>query len=388
MIANDRQPIADSPKKVAMRYQRMIMEVESPEEIGYEQVRYNLAESSMADRTLGEIGGDLRNLVLCYGDHRGRPDLREIIASDGAGTLHADDILITVGAAGALFAVATALLGAGDRLVVEHPNYASNLETPRAIGCEIVTLPLTLEEGFQLDLDRLASAITPGTRLVSLTTPHNPTGAVIPPGDLHRIVELVEAADAWLLLDETYRELSAAPLPPAATLSERVISVSSVSKTYGAPGIRVGWLICRDRTMMETLLAAKEQIALAHSVVDEAIALHLLEQRDALLPTIRQHAAANQAAVAAWIAQEPRLEWVAPGGGVVSFPRIRAEAGIEPATFYRVLNQDYATWVGPGHWFEQDPRHFRLGFGYPTRADLPIALANISRALDVARVVG
>ena len=364
-----------------MRYRRMIMEVESPEEIGYEQVRYNLAESSLADRSLGGLGVELADLLLCYGDHRGRRDLRELIAADGGGRCEADDVLISVGAAGALFTAATALLEPGDRLVVAHPNYASNLETPRAIGCDVVTLPLSFAEAYHVDLDRLATLVTPGTKLVSLTTPHNPTGAVIPPRDLERIVEIVEAAGAWLLLDETYRELAAEVRPPAAALSERVISVSSVSKTYGVPGIRVGWLICRDGALMERFLAAKEQIALAHSVVDEAIALAVLTQRETLLPEIRAHAARNRQTVAAWMGTEPLLEWVEPEGGVVCLPRIRADAGVEPSAFYRRLNERYATWVGPGHWFDLPPYSFRLGFGYPNGEDLPVALGNISAAL-------
>jgi histidinol-phosphate/aromatic aminotransferase/cobyric acid decarboxylase-like protein len=238
-----------------MRYRRMIMEVESPEQIGYEQVRYNLAESSMADRRLGDLNVDLDGLLLSYGDHRGEPGLRECIASDGG--VDPDQVLVSVGAAGALFTVATALLDAGDRLVVAHPNYASNLETPYAIGAEVISLPLTLEGGFQVDLDHLRALITPNTKLVSLTTPHNPTGAVIPREDLREIISMVEEADAWLLLDETYRELSDEPAPPAVTLSDRVLSVSSLSKTYGVPGIRIGWVLCRHAQLMETLLAAK-----------------------------------------------------------------------------------------------------------------------------------
>ncbi|MBL8129873.1 MAG: pyridoxal phosphate-dependent aminotransferase [Chloroflexia bacterium] len=366
-----------------MRYRRMIMEVESPEQIGYEQVRYNLAESSMADRRLGDLGVDLDDLLLSYGDHLGDPGLRECIAADGG--VGPDQVLVSVGAAGALFTVATALLGAGDRLVVAHPNYASNLETPRAIGAEIISLPLTLEGGFQVDLDHLNALITPGTKLVSLTTPHNPTGAVIPPHDLCEIIRVVEDAGAWLLLDETYRELTDVPPPPAVTQSDRVISVSSLSKTYGVPGIRIGWVLCRDAHLMETLLAAKEQIALAHSVVDEAIARAILERREALLPGIRDLVRQHRYLVAAWMASEPWLEWVEPQGGVVCFPRIVAGSGVDPARFYQVLNKRYATWVGPGHWFEQDPRHFRLGFGYPTTPDLKQALHNVSAALSEAK---
>jgi aspartate/methionine/tyrosine aminotransferase len=360
------------------------MEVESPEQIGYEQVRYNLAESSMADRRLGDLNVDLDELLLSYGDHRGEPGLRECIASDGG--VEPDQVLVSVGAAGALFTVATALLDAGDRLVVAHPNYASNLETPYAIGAEVIALPLTLEGGFQIDLDHLRSLITPNTKLVSLTTPHNPTGAVIPPEDLREIITMVEEAGAWLLLDETYRELSDEPAPPAVTLSDRVLSVSSLSKTYGVPGIRIGWVLCRDAQLMETLLAAKEQIALAHSVVDEAIARAILERREGLLPGIRELVRQHRQQVAAWMASEPWLEWVEPQGGVVCFPRISADSGVEPGRFYQALNDHYATWVGPGHWFEQDPRHFRLGFGYPTTPDLKHALSNVSAALSEARI--
>ena len=362
-----------------MRYRRMIMEVESPEQIGYEQVRYNLAESSLADRKLGDLGVDLDDLLLCYGDHLGDPALRELIASDGC--VSPDQVLVSVGAAGALFTVATALLEAGDRLVVAHPNYASNLETPYAIGAEIVSLPLTLAGRFQVDLDHLRTLITPGTKLVSLTTPHNPTGAVIPRDDLRAIIGMVEDAGAWLLLDETYRELSDDPPPPAVTLSERVLSVSSLSKTYGVPGIRIGWALCRDPNLMETLLAAKEQIALAHSVVDETIARVIMERREGLLPGVRTLVRDHRQLVATWMAGEPLLEWVEPRGGVVCFPRIVADAGVDPACFYRTLNERYATWVGPGHWFDQDPRHFRLGFGYPATPDLKQALENVSAAL-------
>lgn len=357
----------------------MIMEVESPEQIGYEQVRFNLAESSLADRRLGDLGIELDDLLLCYGDHLGDPVLRELIASDGG--LSPDQVLVSVGAAGALFTVATALLSAGDRLVVAHPNYASNLETPYAIGAEIVSFPLTLEGGFQVNLDHLRTLITPGTKLVSLTTPHNPTGAVIPQADLRAIIAMVEDAGAWLLLDETYRELSDDPPPPAVTLSERVLSVSSLSKTYGVPGIRIGWVLCRDAQLMETLLAAKEQIALAHSVVDEAIARAIMERRESLLPDVRSLVRQHRQLVTAWMAAEPLLEWVEPEGGVVCFPRIVAESGVDPARFYQTLNQRYITWVGPGHWFEQDPRHFRLGFGYSTTPDLTQALQNVSAAL-------
>ena len=274
----------------------MPIEVESPEELGYGTIACNLAESSVADASLDDLEVDLRGLLLRYGDHRGLPELRELIAADGGRPLPPDatpltpaDVLVTTGAAGALFIVATALLDPGDELVVVRPNYATNLETPRAIGAELRVLDLRPEEGWATDPDALAALMTPRTRLVSITNPHNPTGALIPEAALRRIVELVEAHPvARLLVDETYREMTYGDLlPPAATLSPRVIGVSGMSKTYGLPGIRTGWLATRDADLLTTFLAAKEQIQITGSLVDEAIAARALERRPELLPAIR-----------------------------------------------------------------------------------------------------
>jgi aspartate/methionine/tyrosine aminotransferase len=373
----------------------MPIEVESPEERGYGSLRHNLTESSVSDATLEQYGVDLSGQVLAYGDHRGLPELRELIATDagrplppGATRLTPADVLVTTGAAGALFIVASALLEAGDELVVVRPNYATNLETPRAIGAELRILDLRPEEGWATEPDALAALMTPRTRLVSITNPHNPTGALIPEAALRQIVELVEAHPAArLLVDETYREMTYGDLlPPAATLSPRVIGVSGMSKTYGLPGIRTGWLATRDADLLTTFLAAKEQIQITGSLVDEAIAARALERRPELLPTIRAAIATALETTCAWLATEPRLAWVEPRGGVVGFPWICDEAGIDPDAFHAALAGPHATAVGPGHWFERPRSFFRLGFGWPPPAELAEGLARISLALDDATI--
>jgi aspartate/methionine/tyrosine aminotransferase len=228
--------------------------------------------------------------------------------------------------------------------------------------------------------------MTPGTRLVSITNPHNPTGALIPEATLRRIVELVDAHPvARLLVDETYREMTYGDvLPPAATTSPRVIGVSGMSKAYGLPGIRTGWLATRDADLMTTFLAAKEQIQITGSLVDEAIAARALERRPELLPAIRTRISTALATTRSWLAAEPRLAWVEPRGGVVGFPWIRAEADIDSDAFHAVLAGRHATAVGPGHWFERPRSFFRLGFGWPPPAELAEGLVRISRALDDA----
>ena len=363
----------------SLRWRRMPMEAESPEEIGYARIRANLAESSCRDRTLAELGIDLRDEVLLYGDHRGLLPLREDLAAEAG--LEPDDVLIAAGAAMALFLVAATLLGPAAHLVVVRPNYATNLETPFALGAPTTHLDVRLEQGFRLDLERVASAIRPDTRLVSVTTPHNPTGVEMDAGTLRGLVALADRHMCHLLVDETYRDMAGVAVPIAASLSPRAISISSVSKTYGVPGIRVGWVLCADRAVQARLLAAKEQIVLTGSVLDETVALRVRERRGELLPGIRAHIASQRAIMDAWLRGERRLEWVPPTGGVVGFPRIRA--AIDTAPFYTHLAAA-GIHVGPGRWFDQDPRHFRIGWGWPTAEELTLGLAGITEALDAA----
>jgi aspartate/methionine/tyrosine aminotransferase len=223
-----------------MKYRRMPIEIESPEQFGYGNIRCNLTESSVTDLRLDELGLDLGSLPLAYTDHLGNPELRERIAADGP-ELTPEDVIVTAGAAAALFIVATSLLDASSRMVVMRPNYATNIETPRAIGCDIDFLNLEFERGWRFDAERLAAFARPGARLISLTTPHNPTGATMSEADLLAAVALAEANGCYLLVDETYREMNfAGPTPLAASLSPRCISVASLSKSYGLPGIRMG----------------------------------------------------------------------------------------------------------------------------------------------------
>jgi aspartate/methionine/tyrosine aminotransferase len=364
-----------------LKYRRMPIEIESPEEFGYGNIDCNLAESSVTDALLPDLKIDLGNLVLAYGDHLGKPELRELIASDGA-NLQPNDVILTVGAAAALFIVSTSLLEPGDHILVAQPNYATNIETPRTIGCEMDFLKLNFDDGFRVDVEALAERITPQTKLVSLTCPHNPTGSMITEAQLRRLIEIVEAKNCYLLFDETYREMSfGGALPPAASLSEIAISVSSLSKTYGLPGIRMGWLICRDANLKQTFLAAKEQIFISTSVVDEEIAYHFLRDKAQHLARINAHIQTNFQVIKSWMAQQTDMEWVEPRGGVVCFPRIKADSEVDVEKFYQVLNTLYKTFVGPGHWFESERRYMRVGYGWPSKDELERGLHNITQAL-------
>ena len=371
-----------------MKYRRMPIEEESPEQLGYDKIRFNLTESAVRDRSLADLGIEVGDMLLFYGDHVGNDTFRELIAAQSGGAgggVGRDDVLVTAGAAQALFIIATSLLDKGDHLVVIRPNYATNIETPRAIEADISYLDLTFEEGFRIDLDKLMALVWPRTKYVSITLPHNPTGVTMSEADLRSVVGRVEAAGCRLLVDETYREMTFGdPLPVAATLSECTISVSSLSKTYGIPGIRSGWLVCRDRELMATFLAAKEQIGICGSVVDEEIATRAFAQRDAWLPQINASIRRRFEVVSSWMAGEELMEWVEPRGGCVCFPRIKPDVPVDVDEFYRTLNDRHGAYVGPGHWFEQSRRHMRVGYAWPLPDELEGGLAAISSSVRAA----
>lgn len=359
----------------------MPIEIEAPEQLGYETIRRNLSESSVADRRLGDLNVNLNDVLLCYGDHKGSVDLRDTVAGLGKG-LGAEDVLITAGASAALFIIATSLLDADQHLVVVRPNYATNIETPRAIGCGITFIDLDFESGFRLDLAKVEAAIRPNTKYVSVTYPHNPSGVMIGEAELRALVALVERKGCLLLFDETYREMTFGPLlPVAASLSPRVISVSSLSKTYGIPGIRIGWLICKDPALMQTFLAAKEQIGISGSMIDEYVGYVALSQRQDWLGPNNDLIRQGFEIVRDWIARDEFMEWVAPEGGCVCLPRIRPDVKIDLQAFYQRLYSVHGTYVGAGRWFEMPDNYFRIGFGWPTLTQLSEGLEGISASI-------
>lgn len=363
----------------------MIIEQEAPNLVGWENMDVNLSESSVRDRSLRELQVDLSDLSLPYGHHFGEPKLRTLIAEQsGANNIGADDVIVTAGAAGALFLLSSSLLEPADELVVAMPNYATNYETPHAIGVDVVYIQQDIDDDFALDVAAYEAAVTPRTRLISITTPHNPSGAVVPTEDLQRLVDLAERNDCLLLVDETYREMTyGETVPLAASLSPRVISVSSMSKSWGVPGIRVGWLVCTDRELIMKLIAGKEQIAITGSVVDEEIAFHILANRHRIWPGIQTEIDAGLAVMTEWIRAEPRVRWVQPQAGAACLIDVVGATDEQMTRIYATLRNERRLWVAPGYWFKMPLSHMRIGFAWePDPTDTRRGLDIISQTLD------
>lgn len=374
-----------------MNYQRMAIEKEAPEEVGA-IIKYNLSESAISDQTLDSLNITIPpELVLTYTEHKGSRKIRTLVAQASNGSLTPDDVLVTAGASTSLFIVNTSLLGPRDHLVVTRPNYATNLEIPRSIGCDITFVDLKFESQFRLEIDRIAAAIRPGiTKLISICSPNNPTGTICTTSELQSLASLAKEKGSYLLIDETYSDLNYASCPvngengiqATASLGNHVITVSSMSKTYGVPGIRIGWLITTNTLLQETFLAAKEQISICGSVLDEITAEQILSRRTELLSNTVVQMRRRRDCVANWVDKESELvDWVRPEAGVTCFIRMKKEPPGGTEAFYRRLLQKHGVYVGRGGWFEGDDTFFRLGYGWPTWEELETGLDAISKAL-------
>lgn len=360
----------------------MPIEKESPEEIGYGNIECNLAESSVADLCFDELNISLNDLKLEYIGHRGKEIFRELIVKD-VSNLTPKNVLLTSGAAGALFIINTSLLDKEGHLIVVRPNYATNIKVPETIGCKISYIDLQFENEWQLELASVADAITPATKLISVTTPHNPTGMVMDEKVLNQLIELTGERNIYLLVDETYRDTCfKTDYPIVASKSKNVISVSSLSKAYGLPGLRMGWIITQDEILMEQFLAAKEMMYISNSAIDEEVAYQFYLQKEKFAKTINENAMQNFALLKQWLDKEKRLECILPKGGVVCFPRFKNDIAIDTNKFYHTLLQKYKTMVGPGHWFEMPDTYMRIGFGWANAATFEQGLKNISAAID------
>jgi aspartate/methionine/tyrosine aminotransferase len=316
-------------------------------------------------------------LTLGYTETAGHPLLRAEIAALYPG-VEPDDVLVFAGAQEAIFAFAQAALGAGDHAIVVTPAYQSLHEVARAASAEVSTIELEHDSGWALDVDDVRRELRPETRAIVVNFPHNPTGAQIDRATLAALVEIAEEAGAHLFSDEVYRWLEhppAALLPGAAELSAGALSLGVMSKTLALPGLRIGWLACRDRELLARIAAIKDYTTICSSAPSEILALVALRRREEVLARSRAIVDANLPLLDELFARwEGVFEWVRPRGAAIGFPRLLADVAIDD--FARDLAAEEGVLLLPGSIYGHPGNHFRIGFG---RRNMPEALARLER---------
>jgi aspartate/methionine/tyrosine aminotransferase len=342
--------------------------------------RYMLSSSDCESRTIAELlelepdaHARLLETWCGYTESEGTPELREAIAAI-YDRIDPDDVIVTSCAEEGIFLLYHALLRPGDHAIAETPCYESALEVARSTGAEIEPWRRGYEDGWAHDLDALRGSIRPDTRLVYVNQPHNPTGTLMDRATLERVVGL----GARVFGDEVYRELEHDPadrLPAVCDLDERAVSLGSISKSYGLPGLRIGWLVTRDAALREAIMRLKDYTTICSSAPSEALTALALRNRHVL--TERNHAIVqrNLPLLDAFFARHAdTFEWVRPTAGPIGFPRLHGMGDVdrfcERLAVLGVL-------LLPGSVYDE-PAHVRVGFG---RANLPEALGVLEESL-------
>jgi capreomycidine synthase len=336
----------------------------------YFTAEVDISSSGVHPYTMREVRGllDLRldELdALTFRDSRstGDPDLRAAIASRwGKGDPRG--VMATNGSSEALFLLMHALLRPGDEVVVLEPAYHSPHAIARAIGCRVIGWPLRFEAGFRPDLDLLTDLLSPRTRMLVVNFPHNPTGTSVDADAQSAIVAAAASVGAYLVWDAVFADLSLAgdPLPDASLLYERAVTVNTLSKSYGLPGLRVGWLLAPE-PVIQSCVTIRDYTTLALSPLVEFVAQRAVERADRLLAPRLAEARANLEVVRRWVGHlGGRVEWVPPDAGVVAFPRLVGLAD-DRALCQRLMDR-YGVLLVPGACFSS-AGHVRLGFGVP-----------------------
>jgi aspartate/methionine/tyrosine aminotransferase len=352
----------------------------------------------------GNVGPDLRvrdllntaglvflgEIALGYGTAEGETKLRKAIADcHGASP---DEVVVTVGSAHALFLTASVVCGRGDQVVTTSIGSPLAYNALEAAGAEVSCVLPSFDEAYQVDLASICWHLSKKTKLVYLAAPQGPSGIIVPSTVISELITLIEhtSPEAYLLLDETYRDAAYDEdrmFPSFVGLSPKVISCGSISHCLGAPGLRVGWVIARDRALHDALVRRKFNTMIACSVVDEFLAHKVFQRRDVVLRERQRLLRQGLSIVTDWVLEHGDwLEWIRPDAGASCCARLRPSAFGDTAVqrFYEEITIEGIK-VANGTCFGEDARVFRLGFGLLPTSELMDCLAALSAALKRAR---
>jgi aspartate/methionine/tyrosine aminotransferase len=359
-------------------------------------VKYDIAESGILPLSTDDLlafeppearAGTLARLLalpLGYSEARGTAALRGQLAATYARG-DADHVLVTTGAIEANFLLFNVLLEPGDHVIAPYPAYQQLYSVPRAIGCDVSLWHVGPQTNYQYDLDALERLVTPRTRVIVVNTPHNPTGAMLPPAAAARIYALAESVGATVIGDEAYRWLGVPGgdpfAPPMFDLGARGVSVGTLSKPFGLPGLRIGW-IAGPPDLVRECWAMRDYITLSPGKLNDALAQLAMTHRGKIVERNRRIIEANLATAAAFLNDRADfLAWTPPRGGLLAL--IKYDLPVDSLTLADRLALEHSVMLAPGSAFGYE-RHLRLGIGQ--RPDIFAAgLAEAGKCFDDIR---
>lgn len=347
--------------------------------------QYMLSSSDAQSRTVDELlafepgaAERLKELWLGYTESPGAPYLRQTVAKMYT-QAQADDVLVVAAAEEAIFLAYHALVEPSDHIIVETPCYESALELARSTGAEVSEWVRHYEDGWVNDLAALKNLLRPNTRFIYINTPSNPTGTLMDREIFEQLMRLAEENQIIVFCDEVYRELEHDPgtrLPAATDLYTNAVSLGSMSKTYGLPGLRLGWMVCRNPDLLRKMLDFKYYTSICNSAPSEFLSNLALRYREQLVKRNLGIVRHNLPLLEAFMARHPHLlEWVRPIASPIGFPRLNISGDV--LGWCETVVRETSVLVLPGSVYDQ-PRHIRLGYG---RSNMPEALERLEHWL-------
>ncbi len=348
----------------------------------------NLAETCVESITIAQLltlagrnDTDLSELLpmkMTYGAIEGSDRLRNAVAALYE-RQKPENIVATHGTIGANALVHQALVSRGDRVISVIPTYQQHYSIPESIGAEVVPLVLREENGFLPDLAELKRLATPGTRLIAINNPNNPTGALMDRETLLAVAEIAREAGAWLLCDEVYRgtdQDGSGRTASVADLYEKGISTAGMSKAFSLAGLRLGW-IAAPRAVIETVMHHRDYNTISVGMIDDHFAALALEHRDKILARSRSITRGNLKILADWVESEPAISWVRPRSGTTAL--LKYDFDMPSRDFCIALLQETGVMFTPGSTMEMEG-YVRIG--YANAPEILVAgLAKVSEFL-------
>lgn len=324
---------------------------------------------------------DFKKLWLGYTESLGHPELREEISKLYNNTTP-DDIIVFAGAEEGIFIFMNVLLEQGDEIIVQSPCYQSLTEVAEGLGCSVKQWFMDPDNNWELDLEFLEKSITPRTKAIVVNFPNNPTGYTVSGEKYRAIAGIAEARGIYLFSDEVYRFLEYEEgdrLPAGCDIYDRGVSLGVMSKSFGLPGLRIGWIATRDKALYKKIASFKDFTTICCSALGEFLSILALKHKEHILERNLGIVKANLGYLDEFFKRYSRvLEWVRPKAGPLIFPRLKGERGVD--AFCRDLLDKRGVLIAPGSQFSFSGRHFRLGFG---RKNMPEALEKLAEYFNL-----
>ncbi len=335
-------------------------------------VKYNLSESGAHPATVRELLGDwtliedLLDTELNYPQANGIIELREHIADLYPGATP-DNVLVTVGCAEANFITLQTLLTAGDEMVMMLPNYMQVWGIGHNYGFQVKAFHLQEELGWAPNLDELNEVVTERTKLIAVCNPNNPTGYILTQEEMDAIVAAAEGVGAWLLADEVYsgaERLTDAETPSFWGRYDKVLAMNSLSKAYGLPGLRIGWVV-GQADVVDDIWARHEYTAISTTMLSNRLAAHALspQVRPRLIQRTRDYIRRGYPILDGWLeSHEGTFDMVPPQAAAIAFTRYHLD--VNSTELVERLMREKSVLIAPGDHFSLD-HHLRISFGLP-----------------------